>query len=324
MGSLTVNNWRGTDMASKAFTVTDELKEKINAAAKGFVAETGGSEAAFLEAMLGAWQTGQAKAALAGRSDEIEHVERLLSGIKTAYLNSLAMAAAAREDAAEAMDAEIRKAKAVQGTLQSTIDLLKAKLDEAKEKEQEIQGLHEALENAKATRESAEAAAAQEREAREQADRERADLSRLFQEQITEAKAKAEEMSEEVEAAKAVEKERRELLLKVTALEAAGKESKKQVEELQNTISKMKKEAEAVETAHQAELEQLKGRYAEKAEVAAERAANKLEAALLAERKAAEERVEMVKRELDEARTNFAAKLKELSGNGVAKTAKKQ
>ena len=310
-------------MASKAFTVTDELKEKINAAAKGFVAETGGSEAAFLEAMLGAWQTGQAKLALAGRADEIDHVEKLLSGIRTAYMNSLAMAAAAREDAAEAMDAEIRKAKAVQGTLQSTIDLLNAKLDKAKEKEKEFQELHEALENAKASRESAEAAAAQEREAREQADRERADLSKLFQEQIAEARQKAEAMASEIEAAKASEAEKKELEAKVAALEATGNESKKQVEELQSTISRMKKAAEEEAAAHRAEIEQLKGRYDEKAEVAAERAANKLEAALLAERKAAEERVEKVKRELDEARANFAARLKELSASGIAKTAKK-
>lgn len=124
-------------MATFGINVSDEQKSKAEAAAEAWAKAHGGTRADFLTAMLETMATAAAKEALPGRRDEIESFETRLSGLRDTYMASLAMAQAAKEEAATARQAaqekaaaEVEKAKSIQCTLQNRIDELEAEVAE--------------------------------------------------------------------------------------------------------------------------------------------------------------------------------------------------
>ncbi len=121
-------------MATAGFSVTDEQKQKVDQAAEQWIKDNGGNKADFLFAMMTALENASAKEALAGRADEIEHVEKLLDGVRVAYMSSLSIAMTAKEEAATAAKTEIDKAKRVQDTLQAKIDELTERTKDAEQK----------------------------------------------------------------------------------------------------------------------------------------------------------------------------------------------
>lgn len=286
-------------MATAGFNVSDEMKSRIDEAAGRFVDENGGSKADFLGAMLAAWESSVAKNALAGRADEIEHVEHLLDGMRTAYMSSLAMAQAAKTDAMEATAREMEKSRAEAGRLHEDIATLKKQLADAAATAAELDELRATISDVEARADRANAA-------REAAEAERSELSAIFQRQIREAEGRAEALAAEVEAARAVKSERDKLAGELATARADAEANAKKITELEGIIKKMECDAQATAKKHQTEIDQLNGRFAERMEIAAARAENeKSQAVLLARTEAARE-LDVARRELDETRREMA------------------
>lgn len=112
-------------MATAGFSVTEEQKQRIDQMADQWIKENGGNKNDFLLAMLAALENAQAKKALAGRADDLENVERLLEGLRVAYMSSLSMAAIAKDEVKTAAEKERERSKSIQETLQAKIDELK-------------------------------------------------------------------------------------------------------------------------------------------------------------------------------------------------------
>lgn len=135
-------------MATVGFSASEQDKKHIDELADSFVKEHGGNKADFLAAMVSAYESSKARQELPGRVDEINHVENLLGGLRTAYMSSLAMAKAAKIEASEAVEAEINKFGAIQSTLQGNIDRLTAEnkaLSEQVVKGEEISKQYDAV-----------------------------------------------------------------------------------------------------------------------------------------------------------------------------------
>ncbi len=173
-------------MATVGFSVSDEQKQKVDAVAEAWIKDNGGSKSDFLKAMLNALELNQAKAALGGRVDEIEHVESLLDGLRTAYMSSLAMAKSARSEALQASAAEVDRLKSANDTLQTHLADLKAKLEASKADVINV----------------------------------RSDLTSLFQGQIKDAKSRADAMEAKAKEAESLKKENLELKEKLKVSEA--------------------------------------------------------------------------------------------------------
>lgn len=155
-------------MATIGFSATDEQKAKVDQLAEQWIKDNGGNKSDFLSAAIAALENANAKEALAGRADEIEHVEKLLEGVRVAYMSSLSIAMTARDEAATAAAKEIEKAKRVQDTLQAKIDELKARTSEAEQKaeaaEEEAEHLQTAFDAANKRADAAELSLNEQRE----------------------------------------------------------------------------------------------------------------------------------------------------------------
>ncbi len=155
-------------MATIGFSATDEQKAKVDQLAEQWIKDNGGNKADFLSAAIAALENANAKEALAGRADEIDHVEKLLDGIRVAYMSSLSIAMTAKDEAATAAAKEIEKAKSLQDTLQSKIDELTERTKEAEQKAElatdETDRLQKAFEAATKRAEAAELTLEEQRE----------------------------------------------------------------------------------------------------------------------------------------------------------------
>lgn len=299
-------------MATAGFNVSDEMKNKIDEAAGRFVDENGGSKADFLAAMLSAWETAAAKTALAGRANEIEHVEKLLEGIRTAYMASLSMALAARDEARTSMATEMERANATVAELREEINNLKAQLKNANATAAttaaELEQLRATISDVEARAENAEAA-------RAAAEAERAELSAIFQRQIREAEDKSEALAAEVEAARAVKSERDKLAGELATARAEAQATAKKINELEAVINKLETDAQATAKKHQTEIDELNGRFAERMEIAIARAANEKSQAVLDARTEAARELDETRRELAEFIAGMKPKTTNRKGN---------
>lgn len=270
-------------MATVGFSASDEQKAKIDELAEQFVKDNGGNKGDFLNAMVTAFESCKARQELAGRAEEIDHVEKLLDGLRVAYMSSLSMAKMAKEEASTAAAAEIQKAKAVQDTLQAKIDELKAGKADAEEKAATVDTLKSELEAVKKE-------LAEEKERARKAEEERADLSSVFKTQVQELTTKAEGMSAEVAQAKE----------QAEAFASLAEEVKRLKEDLASAQAEASASAlkmQAMEQEHKAELERLRGRYEEKSAVAAQKAENEKTAAVLEAKEESAKKLEKMQEE---------------------------
>lgn len=294
-------------MATAGFSVTDEQKAKVDQAAEQWIKDNGGSKSDFLLAMVKALESANAKAALAGRADEIEHVEKLLDGIRVAYLSSLSIAKAAKEEAATAAASEIERAKAVQNTLQETINNMKA----------DVKAAIEAKEGAESRAAELETSLSENMEKTKElqtelddtkADKKRlmADVERLEAEivEMAELKAKAAKVDKsEAEAARMAEANEA-LSKKIKELEAAAAKTEKAHEkELNELQGRQKERLEMAEAKKQTEIDAVKNELAaalNEIKALKDDAENRIRAARLDEREKAETRIAEIRSKIEE------------------------
>ena len=242
-----------------------------------------------------------AKNALAGRADEIEHVEHLLDGMRTAYMSSLAMAQAAKTDAMEATAREMEKSRAEAGRLHEDIATLKKQLADAAATAAELDELRATISDVEARADRANAA-------REAAEAERSELSAIFQRQIREAEGRAEALAAEVAEARAVKSQAEALAGELATARADAEANAKRINELEA-------DAQATAKKHQTEIDQLNGRFAERMEIAAARAENEKSQAVLIARTEAARELDAVRRELAEFIAGMKPKTTNRKGN---------
>ena len=263
-------------MATAGFNVSDDIKSKADALAAQFAENGGGNKSDFFRALLDTYQMQVAAGAMPGRSDEIAHVDDLLGQIKTVYLSSLSLAQNAADVARKEQAAAIERNEKTITDLQEKSAKLKEAADEAGEERDAVrQELDERLKELESLKKDAATAA----ETIEQTKR----FNQTLQEQLDELREKAEAARTELEAAADLEGEVAKLK---DDLAAAVARAEKAENEASNLSQKLTDATEKVKT----DATELKGRYDEKFDNLRAKLKNEKEAAVLAERSAADEK----------------------------------
>ncbi len=268
---------------TKAFRADEETIESLDswAEAKGL------RNNEILPALIRAAQMAEEKGKLTGRSTEIDNFSSLLSQLEAAYVASLNLASNADERIKNEFAAQLERQDKTISNLQEQLAEAKQQAAAAKAELSEQKDANNALITAEAEARKAEATAkAQVEKSEEQAAKAQNTADELTSLTTSQAKEIA-ELKKELASLDALKKQ-------LADSQAELAKAKGNISRLDENQKDLKAKLDAAKQEAKAEAERIRGRYDEKLEVAAERAANEKQAAVLAAKEEAQKKIEAI------------------------------
>ena len=268
---------------TKAFRADEETIESLDswAEAKGL------RNNEILPALIRAAQMAEEKGKLTGRSTEIDNFSSLLSQLEAAYVASLNLASNADERIKNEFAAQLERQDKTISNLQEQLAEAKQQAAAAKAELAEQKDANNALITAEAEARKAEATAkAQVEKSEEQAAKAQNTADELTSLTTSQAKEIA-ELKKELASLDALKKQ-------LADSQAELAKAKGNISRLDENQKDLKAKLDAAKQEAKAEAERIRGRYDEKLEVAAERAANEKQAAVLAAKEEAQKKIEAI------------------------------